>query len=59
MGSTLVSRATGEAFDERSSTRIVEIIFLPFHPIFRLVVVATAILKVYLVSLDLSFIISV
>lgn len=42
---------TEEELEAGSTVKLIEIIFLPFHPIFQFVVVATAILKVYLVRI--------
>lgn len=48
---SLATVATQEDIEEQSSIKLIEIIFLPFHPIFKFFVVATAILKVYLVRI--------
>lgn len=54
MESTSTSLATlnaEEDLEEGSSIKFIEIIFLPFHPIFQFFVVATAIVKVYMVRI--------
>lgn len=52
---SIASLGTGvtseDEFDVGSIIKFKEIIFLPFHPMFQFVIVATAILKVYLVRI--------
>lgn len=48
---SLTTVATEEDIEDQSSIKLIEIIFLPFHPIFKFFVVVTAILKVYLVRI--------